>query len=82
LFFIRDGKCRFKMGFRQGSEEQMMPVLISTSHHAAMLTLKTVKFMLWKAGSRVTRRTIETMHALRHLSSAMLASKSERGEGG
>jgi hypothetical protein len=52
------------MGFRHGREEQIMPVLISTSHQAAMFTLKTVKLMLWKAGRRVTRRTIETMHAL------------------
>jgi hypothetical protein len=62
--FIREGKWRFKIGFRQGREEQMMPVLISTSHQAAMLTLKTVKFTEWKAGRRVTRRMMETMHAL------------------
>jgi hypothetical protein len=62
--FISDGKWRAKIGLRQGREAQMMPVLISTSHQASMLTLKTVKFIEWKAGRRVTRRTMETMHAL------------------
>lgn len=61
---IHLGKAFLRSGFRQGRQAQIMPVLSSISAQAPTWTLKSVKFMEWRMGRRVMRRTMDTIEAL------------------